>query len=79
MLMRIPRLECLEVDVSEWVPSPTSVPVALRSLTSELRLYCPSVTRVIFVHEYQRFVVTVVDGICRYEGEIDTESIWRDA
>jgi hypothetical protein len=76
--MRISRLECLEVDVSEWIPSPTLESVALRALTSELRLYCPSVTRVIFVHEYERFVVTVVDGICKLDSEMHTEMLWRE-
>ncbi|KAG6822558.1 hypothetical protein H0H93_005313, partial [Arthromyces matolae] len=57
LLMQLPRLRCIEVEVSEWVPAPTS-PAALRALASELRLYNPNVTRVVFVKDFERTVVT---------------------
>ncbi|KAG6853471.1 hypothetical protein C0991_004145 [Blastosporella zonata] len=69
--------ECIEVEVSEWVPAPSS-PAAFRALASEMRLYTPSVTRVVFVNDFDRTVVTAVNGICRVEPDISTDFLWRD-
>ncbi|KAG6846451.1 hypothetical protein H0H93_013890 [Arthromyces matolae] len=73
----LPRLRCIEVEVSEWVPAPTS-PSALRALASELRLYNPNVTRVVFVKDFERTVVTAFNGVCRVEPDVNTESLWRE-
>jgi len=75
--MRIPRLQGIEVEVSEWKPPPTSLP-AFRALASELLLYCPTVTRVVFIYEFERTVIAVVDGICRLDSEIDSDVLWRE-
>lgn len=77
LLMRLPRAQCIEVEVSDWVPPPASPP-AFRALASELRLYCPTVTRVVFVYEFERTVVSVVGGVCRMDPEISTDILWRE-
>ena len=75
--MRLRRLQCIEVEVSEWDP-PLSSPSAFRALANELRLYCPNVTRVVFVDEFERTVVTAVGGICRMDPDVNFEFLWRD-
>lgn len=75
LLMRLPDTQCIEVEVSEWDPSP-STPRAFRALANEVRLYCPSITCVVFVHDFDRTVVTAVDGICQLGG--DAENLWRE-
>lgn len=77
MLMRLPQIRCVEVDVSEWVPPPESPP-AFRALASELRIYNPSVTRVVFVQDFDRTVITAVDGVCRIDDSVSTDILWRD-
>lgn len=76
-LMRLPKLECVEVEVSEWDPQP-QVPAAFRALASELRLYCSSITRVVFVHDFDRTVVSVIDGVCVLDPDINTDNLWRE-
>jgi len=44
--MRLPRIQCVEVEVSDWVPAPSS-PTAFRALASEMKLYTPSVSRIV--------------------------------
>jgi hypothetical protein len=75
--MRLPRLQCVEVEVSDWVPPPSSPP-AFRALASEMRLYTPQVARVIFVHNFERTVVTVVGGVCRIDNDANCEALWRE-
>ncbi|KDR77586.1 hypothetical protein GALMADRAFT_138672 [Galerina marginata CBS 339.88] len=77
LLMRFPKIQSVEFEVSEWQPPPSS-PLALRALGGELRLYNPSVLRMVFVHDFDRSVVTAVDGICRVDTEISTELLWRE-
>jgi len=76
-LMRLYRLQAVEVEVSHWEPAPTT-PAALRALTYELRLYCPSVSRVVFVYDFDRVAMKMVNGACVLDGEANTESLWRD-
>lgn len=75
--MRLPRIQCVEVEISDWVPPP-STPPAFRALASEMRLYTPSVTRVVFVHDFDRTVVTVVDGVCRMDSDTTCDLLWRE-
>ncbi|KAF8875312.1 hypothetical protein BD779DRAFT_1613443 [Infundibulicybe gibba] len=77
LMMRLPHVRCAEVEVSEWEPSPSSPP-AFRALASEMRLYSPTVTRVVFVHEFERTTVSVVDGVCRIDTETSTDTLWRE-
>lgn len=77
LLMRLHRLQCIEVDISDWDPPPASLP-AFRALVNELRLYRPTVTRVIFVQEFDRTVITVTEGICHLDDEISPEMLWRE-
>jgi len=77
LLMRLPRVQCVEVEVSEWVPAPDSPP-AFRALASEMRLYSPTVTRVVFVNEFDRTVVTAVDGVCRMDPDANVDILWRE-
>ena len=75
--MQLPRMECVEIEVSDWVPAPAS-PVAFRALASEIRLYTPTVVRVVFVKDFDRTVVTTVNGICRVEPDVNTDMLWRE-
>ncbi len=77
MLMRLRRLSTTEVEVSEWDPAPG--PHALRALANELRLYCPSITCVVFVQDFERTVVHVVQGRCMVDAEANAELLWREA
>ena len=52
-LMKFPKLLCVELEVSGWEPPPMT-PAALRALTYELRIYCPSITQVGFVYDFDR-------------------------
>ncbi|RPD56683.1 hypothetical protein L227DRAFT_508145 [Lentinus tigrinus ALCF2SS1-6] len=76
-LMRMPQLRCVEVDVSDWDPPPTHA-AALRALTCELRLYCPSITTVVFVYDFERYLVKVVGGLAVYDEDAVTENLWRE-
>jgi len=75
--MRFPKLQSVEFEVSGWQPSPSSYP-ALRALAGELRLYNPSVVKMIFVNDFDRSVVTAVNGVCRVDTETSTELLWRE-
>ncbi|KAF8959172.1 hypothetical protein BDZ97DRAFT_1906272 [Flammula alnicola] len=77
LLMRFPKIQSVEFEVTEWDPPPSS-PAALRALAGELRLYNPSVIRVVFVQDFDRTLVTAVDGICRVDKEISTDLLWRE-
>ena len=75
--MRFPRLQCVEVEVSEWVPAPMT-PAALRALTFELRIYCPTVSTIIFVYDFDRVVTRVTDNICSLDHEALVDTLWRE-
>ena len=75
--MRLHRLQCIEVEVSDWEPAPTSA-AALRALTLELRIYCPSITRVVFVHDFDRTVMKMEDSMCVVDADTNTDTLWRD-
>lgn len=75
--MRLSRLRCIEVEISEWDPAPTH-PAALRALTYELRLYCSTLTRVVFVYDFDRYLVKVVDNVCVVDDDADTETLWQE-
>ncbi|KAJ6540726.1 hypothetical protein B0H19DRAFT_1313536 [Mycena capillaripes] len=78
LLMRLHALRCVELDVSAWKPAPTSSP-ALRALAAELRLYCPDVDTVVFVHEFERTVVTAAGtGVLRIDDDASPELFWRE-
>ncbi|EMD39499.1 hypothetical protein CERSUDRAFT_111810 [Gelatoporia subvermispora B] len=77
LLIRFSKLRCVEVDVSEWDPPPTH-PAALRALACELRLYCPTVSRVIFVYDFERLSVSVLDNLCVPDDEEVSDNLWRD-
>ena len=72
MLMRLRHLRCLEVDVSEWDPAPTHF-AALRALTFELLLYCPSVSTVVFVYEFERHLVKILLNVFGLDKVADTK------
>lgn len=76
--MRFPKIQCLELQVSEWKPRPSS-PAALRALASEVRLYNPSIIQVIFVQDFNSSVVRAVNGICRLDTEVNTNLLWRES
>ena len=83
MLRGLPCVECVEVEVTDWDPPPTSY-AALRAITNELRLYCRTVKKVVFVCDFERVVVTASDdgrGGCALEEEHDgaADVIWREA
>lgn len=77
LLMRLRQLHTIELEVSDWDPVPT--PQALRALASELRLYCPTVTCVVFVQDFERTVVRArTNGICFVDVETNADNLWRD-
>ncbi|KAJ7670104.1 hypothetical protein DFH06DRAFT_1267328 [Mycena polygramma] len=78
LLMRFGALRCLELDVSAWTPLP-SLPAAFRALAAELRLYCPAVDTVAFVHEFDRTVVsTTATGVLQLDQDASVELLWRE-
>ncbi|KAG8214851.1 hypothetical protein J3R82DRAFT_10015 [Butyriboletus roseoflavus] len=77
LLRVLPSLECVEVDVSEWDPPPP-MPAGLRALASELRLYCPSLRRVIFVNDFERTVIAASDDAYAPDYDTSAETIWRE-
>ncbi|KIP07936.1 hypothetical protein PHLGIDRAFT_510813 [Phlebiopsis gigantea 11061_1 CR5-6] len=77
-LMRFPRLRCVELEVSKWEPPPMT-PTALRALTYELRIYCSSISRVIFVYDFDRALMVVEpDGACVLDPDAATDTLWRE-
>lgn len=60
MLRRLPCIECVEIEVTDWDPPPILFP-ALRAITNELRLYCRTVKKVVFVYDLDRVVITASD------------------
>ena len=77
LLRTLCHLECLEVDVSEWEPPPP-VPSGMQALAGELRLYCPSLQRVVFVNDFERTVITAARGRYAVDHESNTDNIWRE-
>lgn len=77
--MRLRRLQCLEVEVSGWNPLPLTL-TAFRSLFRELRMYCPSVTKTIFVHDYERTVVLYDTrrNVYELDEENSSDTLWRE-
>lgn len=75
--MRLHRLHCVELEVTDWDPPPMS-PAALRALMYELRLYCPSVTTVIFVYDSDRVVMKVEEYRCVLEQDASPDLLWRE-
>lgn len=76
--MKCPRLQCVELEISAWkLPSTLAV---FRSLASELRLYCPNIIKVVFVHDYERTVVVYSNALYRIDDVTDTalENFWRE-
>ncbi|KAI0642884.1 hypothetical protein C8Q79DRAFT_915918 [Trametes meyenii] len=76
-LMRLPQLRCIEVDVSDWDPPPTHA-AALRALTHELRLYCPTVTTVSYVYQFDRHLVRLDGHLAVYDEDGLTDTLWRE-
>ncbi|KAI0345510.1 hypothetical protein BDW22DRAFT_1426198 [Trametopsis cervina] len=76
-LMRLPRLRCVELELTEWEPPPMT-PAALRALTYELRIYCPSIDRVIYVYDFDRVVMKVEDNVCVLDSEAVADNLWRE-
>lgn len=77
--MKLSKLQCIEVDVSDWHPAPMTFP-ALRALTNEMRLYCPSILRVVFVYELDRVVMKIENSRCILDEEWqNVDTIWREA
>lgn len=76
--MKCPRLQCIELEISAWkLPSTLAV---FRSLASELRLYCPLIVKVVFVHDYERTVIVYSNALYRIEDVSDmvSEKYWRE-
>jgi hypothetical protein len=76
MLMRLRKLHTIELEVSEWDPTPQ--PHALRALASEVRLYCPSIVCIVFVQDFERTVVRVMNGFCVVDNDTITDNLWRE-
>lgn len=74
--MRFRKLLAIELEVSEWEPAPS--PQAMRALASELRLYCPSVKCTVFVQDFERTVVRVINGFCTVDQATNADNLWRE-
>lgn len=74
--MRLRSLHTVEIEVSDWEPPPS--PQALRALASEFRLYCPSVKCFVFVQDFERTVIRVINGFCAVDPDATTENLWRE-
>ncbi|TEB27394.1 hypothetical protein FA13DRAFT_1765321 [Coprinellus micaceus] len=79
LLMRLPVLQTIELEISEWEPPPSTAE-AFRALAKELRLYCPTVTSVVFVLDFERTLVTFMNGAFIVDVGIDAgaDLLWRD-
>lgn len=77
--MRLPVLHTLELEITEWEPPPSTIE-AFRALAKELRLYCPSVSAIVFVLDFERTLVTIRDGFFTVKMGIDTgaDLLWRE-
>ncbi|THU80200.1 hypothetical protein K435DRAFT_768189 [Dendrothele bispora CBS 962.96] len=82
LLRRMHRLTTVELDVTSWEPPPIDAgPSAFRALANELRIYCRGIKKVIFVYEFERTIVKVIDGVMRVEigrETTPTDSLWRE-
>jgi len=76
LLRRLRKLHAVELEVSDWEPPPS--PQAMRALASELRLYCTTVQCVVFVADFERTLVRVVNGFCRVVYDTNTDNLWRE-
>ncbi|TFY79664.1 hypothetical protein EWM64_g4350 [Hericium alpestre] len=78
-LRRLRHLQCVEFDLSEWDPAPT-MPAALRALARELHLYCASIDTVVFIYEFEPFVVKASGGIWSLEDPMTAEpaNLWKE-
>jgi hypothetical protein len=57
---------------------------ALRAITNELRLYCRTVKKVVFVYDFDRLVITATEdgaggNVLEEENGGATDVIWREA
>ncbi|TFK68824.1 hypothetical protein BDN72DRAFT_768746 [Pluteus cervinus] len=80
LLMRLPHLRCLEVEISDWDPAPSTLP-GFRALASEMKLYRPTLIHVVFVQfaqDYERTVLTATAGVWRLDAEISADTLWRE-
>lgn len=76
--MRLPFLESVELEVSDWDPQPTSN-AACRALAGELRLYCTGIQTVVLVCDLDRTLVRWIEGtysISRADAEM--EALWKE-
>ncbi|KAF8895805.1 hypothetical protein CPB85DRAFT_1229786 [Mucidula mucida] len=77
LLMKFPRLQCIELEVSAWVPLPETFP-AFRALSAELRIYCPHIVKVVFVHNFERTLIVYSNAVYRTDEDVSAELLWRD-
>lgn len=77
-LRRLSLLECVELEVSDWSPPPVT-PLSQRALARELNLYCPTITTVVFIHEFDPMAMRAADGVWQVaDEEINFDTLWRD-
>lgn len=67
----------MELELSDWHPAPETLP-AMRSLFGELRLYCPRIVKLVFVHNFERTIVAYDRGVYVIEDEGNAENFWRE-
>ncbi|KAH9480096.1 hypothetical protein JR316_0006693 [Psilocybe cubensis] len=65
-LMRMPRLEIIEVDVGRWLERPTTS-AGQRALASELRTYVPTIKMVVFWIVNSKYTWTHHDSINQWD------------
>ncbi|KLO10098.1 hypothetical protein SCHPADRAFT_943134 [Schizopora paradoxa] len=76
LLRRLRKLQAVELEVTDWEPPPS--PQAMRALASELRLYCTTVQCVVFVADFERTMMRVVDGFFKVDYDTNLDNLWRE-
>ncbi|KAA1472287.1 hypothetical protein DENSPDRAFT_777801 [Dentipellis sp. KUC8613] len=77
-LRRLPLLQHMELELSEWDPLPAT-PAALRAIANEIQLYCPSIQTVVFICDFEPFVMRKSNGVWNLDDETEAEALalWR--
>lgn len=83
-LLAFSRLEVLQVDVAHWQNGPM-MPHSNRLLATELRTYCPSLTRIVFWQGASEAVWRYDDETGQWKGQqlpgpryVQRETLWRE-
>lgn len=81
VLRKLPKLQCLELDITAWDPPPATLR-AYRALSKELALYCKIVDCIVFVQDDDRTVMIQEHHRAvpywDVDADMNTDTLWRD-